>query len=444
MARNNRYGLGNNKSGEFVTANPGGRKPSKGFKRGGREEGRGPRKFSDHRLSQNRGANRRYQSAANNLAGGKMFNKKDIRAMRGMGMTQQQIQDEASKINPRYMGAKGQVALGNYETPDSLEDYDVDTITSRQQYAQNQGLDNAKTQFEPGSNADADLQRPEVRKLIKDFGARKVNNWVKENNLTMGSKAQRRLNSKLAEIKGNDTVTDVTMPTDGKGGKTGGEGGAIDTNPATNPATAANSTAIDARGQEMTQIQSVGSDKMNDNEFNNTLSVAGDNFGNNYLGQIDNSINIASQRGEQNMGKPTDGGRGMDALGRGDSGYEGGLTAETLTGNIGAGETYAKAAATTGFLENLYNRQQTAFSPIGTAAKFARGGDALTNMEARNQNLDYLTRLDPMNMRAKAMGYERRTMGDLDSMPPIEWQDADKPEKVKPFDKTVDDLVPNL
>lgn len=335
---------------------------------------------------------------------------KDIKNARAAGMSDAKMKRQYD----RHLAEGGRIHQGaqarmeGMRKYDSLDDFDADHIAGHNLNP------NRKRRTH-------DVSGMEMINLLKnnEFDAREVNQMVKDRNLSLGNRAQNRLNKELAKL-GSKMPTDITDPGDGTP--------VITTLPIPTIGDSFNQDTTQTQTQkidntmEMPQTFLQGSDKFNDSDTTNTFGDGATIYGSFIGGGLDQSINIGTQSGKQSLAA----GQSMDDSGAVTIEDGGGTGAMGLGGrgidNIGSG------VATMGLLENLYGRQNVNFSASGRAASTIDAAEKDTDVTDRLNKLNYVYGYPKYN-EDKAIVTEGRYLGDLDAFPTPDWVNTADPEK---------------
>lgn len=323
------------------------------------------------------------------------------------------------------MSYKAQYQRG--EIPDvteNIEDFDFG------QYSNFRG----KTQGGEGME-EKHINNMEMKLLLGQMGddpdkftAKEINNFVKEKGMKVGANAQKTLNKALSAL-GSKTRTDITDPMDGSEpvmDTTPIEGInplPVPSNPAqpvqkpisgegTQPSTVSTVSPTQVVSQEIEQRQQVGSNKNNNNAFENTFT--GDNYGSVNQGIIDNSINLGAQNASNSNSQFGNAGGGV--LGNGAMGFGGGGL-----------DNFASAATTMGLIGNMHERSKLGM--MGTAANLIQQGNKLTGARDRAWGLDQQASRMGDIYEAKSFEIQDTYLGDIGTWKPPSWTQTADPEK---------------
>ena len=328
------------------------------------------------------------------------INKGDVQGAQAAGMSADQMQSEYDeyKESGGRIGSGAQARMGDFNAVSNLEDFDPSEIGG-----------GVNTDKKPGN----DIRKIEMAALLgqaeklggmknhgadgKGFSATEVNNMMKEKGYTLSSGAQNMLNKHLGNVKGNDTLTDVTDPGDGTP--------VLDTSPPMQVEDDLKDLPVKDvvdMVQPTLKGPNVGSNIVG-NQIDTTIGDGNNFYGNVNNGILDQSVNIA-------------GGSGGDGNRDGAMGLGGGGV-----------DNFASAATTNALLENILNRRNENFSSPAQRAIAASANQ--TGASQRVANLDYQVRLNPLYNEAKATELQGRYLGDLDSMTTPDLVPTADPEK---------------
>ncbi len=394
------------------------------------------------------------------MYGGEGITKRDLRAARRSGMSQEEMQRQYDE----HVAAGGKVHAGaqakmnDFNQVKSLADFDADDVA---------GI-NLKARAEDDERGPRkDLRRVELASLLgtakthanhgvdgKGFKASEVNEMIKERGYTLGSGAQQLLNKHL-EKQGSDVRTDITDPKDGTP--------VMDTKPpfevpdrlthmpVKDVAQIINDDSKIRGGKGDDNINRGGSqiiadqrlsqkidnrvDKMNDNKLETTIGDDNVFYGPYNSGMQDFSVNING--GQLNADQRVGGGSKMA-----DGSVSEGVRKQSGAMGLGGGgaDNFASTAASMALFENILKRNDAQFSGAGRAQAAIDAAERQIGSAQRVANLDYLTRNNPQYNEAKATAIGGKYLGDLDSYATPDLVKTADPEKYDvDFDKIRDE-----
>ena len=337
---------------------------------------------------------------------------KDLKNARNSGMSEAEMRSQYNQhlAEGGRVGQGAQARMEGMRKYDSLDDFHHDHIKGHN--------------INPDNPRQKDISGMEMINLLKNnnFNAREVNDMVKARNLSLGNRAQTQLNKALAKL-GSKMPTDITDPGDGTP--------VITTLPI--PTIEKSQTQKIDNDMELEQEFNQGSDKFNHSPVTNTIGDNATFYGPYVGGHYDASINIGTQSGSQSLAA----GQGMDGSGAVTI-EDGGGTGAMGLGGRGL-DNLASGVATMGLLENLYGRQNMAFSAAGRAGATIDAAEKDTGVTDRLNKLNYVYGYPGYN-EAKSQLIEGRTYGDLDAFKVPNWKDTADPEKydLDDLDKVAD------
>lgn len=378
----------------------------------------------------------KYDSRA---AGQGHFDNQDVKNLERMGYSAEQIKQHAAGISRKNMSTRTAIKMGKHDDINfnDLENYDPSAVGRRNKF---------------------DLGKAEVREMVKSGrSAKEVNDWAKQNNYSLGGKAQSFLNKRLSAMT-EQPPTDVTDPGDGTP--------IVNTDPevttpeVTTPETETTPENPTPPTETFEPVEGVtsptpsrnngifntGDGNINNQGTNNGTQAIVDGDNNGIIGegntqvQGDVSQSIGKTQGDQDLDFTNNGtfignnNQGADFSVTIGSNGVGGSGGSASAGAAGLDNMMA-ATAYGALNENAYHKSSAQLNGTTGAAQAVALGKQLTGAQERIAGLDYAARLNPMFWDAKSKQQTNLYMGDI-------WKykapDFNLPDPLKPVEADLD------